>query len=686
MKLAKRINQWRQAQTGCDEELIDHDSSAWLLSLLTHFLLLVGATFAPYLGERPNTDLTLIIPEHLDEEVVELQELAPTMAVFAETQPEIGALSAGDAHEAPLPEMSQIAPMENLAALGDEATISEPVAMVDFSAGEGRSLLDHVTGTRGAVVHGVGDAGSVDRITQEILTRLESSPVLVVWLMDASGSLALRRERIIQHFDRVYEELGELAQGENQILLTSIAAFGEKTSFLTPEPTSDRPAIQQAVREIAADESGVENVFSAVKATALEYARYSREGRHLMLVIVTDEKGDDLPVLDEALRLLKQQRASAYVMGPLAPFGREQLDVKWKDEKSGEEFLIPVDRGPETLHVEHARLAIWKDGPGSQPLSSGFGPFGLMRVTHENGGLYLAQNNGDLGDLQFDPNRLNAYRPDYVAADKYVQLAVDSPMRTAVVRTAEATNQRLGAPPPTKFLAAGIQFDIRGAQKRMREIADTLDRGLQELNAVQERRGKERSPRWLANYDLLVGRLLANRVRCASQTQLLDDMYRKPRAPEDGVSNAWELVGDETTRLAQGGASGEASDESSQPSEPRAADEPSKTPTNRSSRISEAAEAARVHLQRVIDEHPGTPWAALAQQELEFPLGFQWRESFIDPPEGVPLPWDKVPWDKLTPAQKTAKENFEKRKAAKRQRQAAAAVEKPAPRPAPPKL
>jgi hypothetical protein len=679
MNLVNRINQWRQAQTGLDEELIDRDGSAWLLSVVFHFLLLLTVTLVPAAGERTGPELTLVVPQPLAEDLLEVEE-PPVFTAIPETLPEIGAPSPGDALEPPTPAIQEIVPAPFLAGTQGEADIVEPVSLVSFSPEEGASLLQQAKVARGAIVDARGDAGSVDRITQEILARLEKGPVLVAWLMDASGSQAPRREQIIQHFDRVYDELGELAPGGKQPLLTAVAAFGEKTVFLLPDPTSDRPAIQRAVRAIAADESGVENVFSAVNEATLAYASYVRTGRHLMIVVVTDEKGDDESALEMALHAAKQKRASVYVMGPLAPFGREEIGVSWTDQATGEQFLLPVARGPESLRVEHARLAIWKNGPGSRPLASGFGPYGLMRLANENGGLYLAQDAGDLGELGFNPERLGAWRPDYVTMEQYAQRAAESPLRAAVVRTAEAANRRLAAAPPTLFLAAGIQFEIRDVRKRLMEIADTLERGVQELNAVQTRRERERSSRWLAHYDLLAGRLLANRIRCTSYGQLLEEMYLRPREPGDGIHNAWEIAGDEATALTRLAAGAAESGATRQPEGTTNFAERSEL-----SQPEEQGEAARALLQRVIDEHPGTPWAAIARQEMEFPLAFQWREAFMDPPEGVPLPWDKKPWDELTPAQKEAKEQYEKRKKTRGERKPPAAAGEVR-RTAPPKL
>ncbi len=49
--------------------------------------------------------------------------------------------------------------------------------------------------------------------------------------------------------------------------------------------------------------------------------------------------------------------------------------------------------------------------------------------------------------------------------------------------------------------------------------------------------------------------------------------------------------------------------------------------TNESSALQNLVSRARSHLQRVVDEHPQTPWAKIAQYELETPMGWQWTEE-----------------------------------------------------------
>ena len=56
--------------------------------------------------------------------------------------------------------------------------------------------------------------------------------------------------------------------------------------------------------------------------------------------------------------------------------------------------------------------------------------------------------------------------------------------------------------------------------------------------------------------------------------------------------------------------------------------------TSVGSRMDQEARLAREYLERVRRDHPATPWAWIAERELEQPLGWQWREEFtqLEPP------------------------------------------------------
>jgi hypothetical protein len=50
------------------------------------------------------------------------------------------------------------------------------------------------------------------------------------------------------------------------------------------------------------------------------------------------------------------------------------------------------------------------------------------------------------------------------------------------------------------------------------------------------------------------------------------------------------------------------------------------------SQLEKTASKAREYLERVVSEHPDTPWSYLAQKELETPIGWKWQEEYTPPP------------------------------------------------------
>ncbi|MBC8353613.1 MAG: VWA domain-containing protein [Planctomycetes bacterium] len=636
---------WYRDLVSGNEQMLDSESACWLVSLIVHVVLLITLGVVTAAQQGRDGSALIVVPLLEDESEPEIVELAFDLSVTDESLQDVGSVSLGTVEVAaalPTGDSVDMPVLNDMGQISTEFSGME-VTLQELASNDNAGFVKDLVGISGAVVNAHGDTGSVDRITAEILAKLESGNVLIAWLMDASESLRPRREQIINHFTRVYDELDKLAEEPGDALLTSVGAFGAGLDVMTSKPTADRDAIQAAVRNIKAEDTGVENVFSAVHATAAEYAKYVRAGRQVMIIVVTDESGNDVEELDKALAMLERHRMTVHVIGPVAPFAQEEITVKWTDPETNETHNLPVDAGPETAYIEQAALNVWHRGPGAAPRSSGFGPYGLTRLTHESGGMYLLHDDGRIPGPSFEVDQLLRYRPDYVADGSYKKLADEHPLRMAVLRTAQATNQYLTEPLPRTLLAAGIQFEIRPTKKKLHEIAEILDRGLGVLQSAEGVRNEETSPRWLAHFDLLKGRLLANKVRCYSYAKLLDEMYDEPKEPEDGTKNAWQAT--------------------SCP-DPEAA-ERDLPPAER-----DDAQSARQHLERVVQDHSKTPWAAIANDELQFALCFHWQEAFMEPPEGVALPWDKKPWSELTEAQKEAKVAFEKKKEAAKIRKA----------------
>jgi len=116
-----------------------------------------------------------------------------------------------------------------------------------------------------------------------------------------------------------------------------------------------------------------------------------------------------------------------------------------------------------------------------------------------------------------------------------------------------------------------------------------------------EHRGKETTPRWQAGYDLAMGRVLAQKVRTETYNAMLAQAKRG-MAFGDPKNNTWVLT--PAAEISVG------------------------------SRWQREAETAHQLLTTVVQNHPGTPWALLAQQELDTPIGWKWAEEFTapDPP------------------------------------------------------
>jgi hypothetical protein len=48
------------------------------------------------------------------------------------------------------------------------------------------------------------------------------------------------------------------------------------------------------------------------------------------------------------------------------------------------------------------------------------------------------------------------------------------------------------------------------------------------------------------------------------------------------------------------------------------------------SQLEKMAQKSKMYLERVVNDHPGTPWALLAKKELANPVGWQWKEEYTN--------------------------------------------------------
>ena len=333
-----------------------------------------------------------------------------------------------------------------------------------------------------------GVEGAVDRIAVEILRRLEQGRTLVIWAFDASGSLQAERQRLSKHIETVYTHIAQLDENHLSVdkgLLTLVIAFGQDRKAMTTKPTAELSEILEAIGEVPTDETGIESTFTTVAEILRRWGRYKDSAGqvyHPMIIVVTDEAGNDENRLEEAIELAQRSKVPVYVLGSQSPFGRAKGLMDYVDPKTKCLYHdLEVDQGPESTKIEQIRLPFWYNGPQYDLLEAGFGPYGLSRLCSATGGIYFVTR-FNARRMGFDPARMKEYKPDWVRRDQYEAAIARSPLRQAVINAAQITQQQqLPGMPTLVFPAvASPEFkDVMAAnQAKAERTAYTVDEAL----------------------------------------------------------------------------------------------------------------------------------------------------------------------------------------------------------------
>ena len=471
-------------------------------------------------------------------------------------------------------------------------TISKTVAIRSTGA-------EHVDGVEGAV----------DRVAMELLNRLGQGKVLVVWAFDASGSLVAEREKLSKHIDEIYTHITQLDKDQiagGDALMTMVVAFGQDRKAMLPEPTSDQGAIIEAIHQVPLDTTGIESTFTTVSGIVSKWGKY-KDGKgqkyQTVIIVVTDEVGDDESQLESAISSVTAAKVPVYVLGSSSPFGKVEGRMNYTDPKTKKTYYnLAVRQGPESVAVESIHLPFWYGGDQYENLDAGFGPYALSRLANASGGIYFLTRIGG-GRVSFLPSVMREYKPDQVSPLDYERSLAKHPLRRAVIEAAILSQQKVPGQPGLNFSSADspeFKEQMSRNQETIALIEYVVGEALPPITAVSKLRDRETSRRWQAHYDLIRGRLLAMKIRCAEYQTACAKMKKDAPKFKDSKSNAWRLV--PTEQILSG------------------------------DRVASVAKETRALLQRVVDDHPGTPWALLAQRELKDPFGFKWVEVYVPPP------------------------------------------------------
>ncbi len=446
---------------------------------------------------------------------------------------------------------------------------------------------------------------------------------LVVWLFDTSPSAGSWREEVTRNFEIVYgslrkhgmagksavgkEAAGKKASADSEAKLQiAIVTFDDVVNVLTDQPLADEARLREVIGRISEGQGGHERPFAALQTALEKFGNFTRQGSRLQFVVVTDEAGDDEEkVIETAIPALKKAGVQVYVIGKEAPWGKATWPVA-----SGSSGVAggadPLRQGPESVFSERINLQFWERGFGEESIASpsGFGPYQLSRVCQQTGGAFFVGDGGEGGwsggwggreGSSFDRKARDRYAPKYMSADEHRKFMESNAAARALRDAGKLPLFEVVQLLALDFVAGdearlaqaklAAQRGVARTEPKLTELYEALKPGIADRPKLTE-------PRLQAAFDLAIGRVLAMQARVEGYNVMLAGLIG--RRFKNAGSTTWVLQASEQTAAG--------------------------------SKYENAIKDARMYLDRVIKDHPNTPWAKEAQRELQSKMGWEWTE------------------------------------------------------------
>ena len=436
---------------------------------------------------------------------------------------------------------------------------------------------------------------ALDQLAREILRHLKDHKLTVVWLFDESISMQDDQRTILEKFDRVSFELNkniEPGKKTSGALNHAIVGFGQGIDFVLKKPTLEIDEIGRAIKKLRTDMSGVENTMQAITQTIDAYAGLIGKDRKMLLILVTDESGDDGADVEEARQALKKFKVPLYVIGRQSLFGYQFAHHRYVDPVTKDVYHPVINRGPETADVEIYQWDGLYDRWDEQP--SGFAPWELARLTKDSGGIYFLLPSEEFMRVRqreqaYSIIQLKEYMPEYDNRIVYVQNRTSKELRRSLYQIITETKgfiYRRDFPIDPSELAQAAEQEGNEATAKL----DLLLKVQDHLEKLKKLRDHELEKRWQAHYDLMLAQTVAFQIKAFEYRALMAQIIQKPPVPSKLPTP------DLTITFVVDHAS-----------EPLAA---------KNLTAKKYVEAKRL-LEDVIAKHPKTPWADLAQDTLD---------------------------------------------------------------------
>lgn len=487
----------------------------------------------------------------------------------------------------------------------DSARTSRPER--DFTPQRDRSGYDSSPSSRGM---GTASASSVvQKVSGVINETVELGPTLVVWCLDVTDTALSQSMGMSSEIRSLYDRLANSSNADVKAkdrLLSAVVAFGHDVEFAVDEPTSDKTAITAAIDKLKADKVEKEMTFTAVKQAVEKYLPFRTQKQYqLMIVIVTDEAGDDGEVVDGLIPTLDKYAIPVYAIGNSAPFGKAtatpamQIGFQVKKEENS---TAKSHQGPESRHIEFVDIPSLSGGFDSNNNSdSGFGPFHLEYLCRGSGGAFLSRGSGSgawssRGSMSSNSETMQKYAPDYISEAEYQSQVNKNAAKMALLNAAKLPRVEKMMSVRTDFPKRNeVAFtkDVTNAQHIPAKIMPAIEELYQTLLKGEKDRDKLTHPRWQAAYDLALGQVSVLKANVEGYNEMLAQVKRKSSFKNES-SSTWVLMPADSIEV--------------------------------QSVLDKLAKKGRGYLERVVAEHPNTPWANIAKQDLTAHVGWKWEE------------------------------------------------------------
>jgi len=344
-------------------------------------------------------------------------------------------------------------------------------------------------------------------------TRLKTGRLLVVWLLDGSISMHDDYQKMKKKIDYFYNVEGLKSVDDMKM---AVIVFSDRASLFL-KPTSDVGKIKRAFDSVPAgsgDEMPMNAVIQAVKAT-------SKSKRDILIVLMTDEKGQDSDRCEAVGRLLKSRDITLFAVTPRSRFLVESRYVQTVSNR-GERSVGSEDVGLED--VFRNRITSWAVSPDTPfknyfpgrkalanlivpyleiPAAAGW--FAFEHLIRASGGKYVYFGNS----TDAVENRMVPYLPDYASLSAARSKASRSVAAQALKKLVEDWDQEYKFP-LYSVLSKGVVFRARNEARKHREFCNQK---ISELSILRKRIKsnkklvKTEPLRWLADLDLAIAQL-----------------------------------------------------------------------------------------------------------------------------------------------------------------------------------